>query len=175
MEKFCPKCGTKAVEDKSLFCDKCGTQLPVNIPENNSNCCPNCGAKILDKESTFCNKCGSSLTVTQHAISQSVVTPPVRTQPVIKYNKNPEYKKDDQNKFGRILSVIIISGIFYALSTFFIPYGESILVIKSSWLAGGFTEFYTILGYTCLALGWFFRIFPIIGILIIIAIITTKK
>jgi len=61
MEKFCPKCGTKAPDNQSLFCNKCGTQLPVSQPEKQDKICPNCGGEILDKESIFCARCGSSI------------------------------------------------------------------------------------------------------------------
>jgi len=58
MDTFCPKCGTQALDDQSLFCNKCGTKLPVNISEEPSNYCPNCKTKILDTEMVSCTRCG---------------------------------------------------------------------------------------------------------------------
>jgi len=58
MVTFCPKCGTQALDDQSLFCNKCGTQLPVNILEEPSNYCPNCKTKIPDREAVSCAQCG---------------------------------------------------------------------------------------------------------------------
>jgi uncharacterized surface protein with fasciclin (FAS1) repeats len=37
MPTFCLKCGTPAVDDKSLFCNKCGAQLIHPTPEYNEN------------------------------------------------------------------------------------------------------------------------------------------
>jgi ribosomal protein L37E len=60
MVTFCPKCGTPAVDDQSLFCNRCGTQLPVNIAEEPGNYCPNCKTKIHDGE-IACSRCGFPL------------------------------------------------------------------------------------------------------------------
>jgi hypothetical protein len=72
MVQFCPKCGTKAPDDESVFCNKCGTRLPPVIPEIKELICPKCGSKAPDEHSVFCNKCGSPL----HTI------PPVQVQPI---------------------------------------------------------------------------------------------
>jgi hypothetical protein len=58
MVTFCPKCGTQALDDQSLFCNVCGTQLPVKIPEEPGNFCPNCNTKIPDRETVSCTRCG---------------------------------------------------------------------------------------------------------------------
>jgi len=58
MVTFCPKCGTQALDDQSLFCNKCGTQLPVKISEEPGNFCPNCNTKIPDREAISCTRCG---------------------------------------------------------------------------------------------------------------------
>jgi len=34
MVKICPSCGTKAVDDQSLFCNKCGYPFPRDPPKN---------------------------------------------------------------------------------------------------------------------------------------------
>lgn len=44
---FCPSCGTKLVENKSIypvFCGKCGTEV-----SNVTNYCPSCGSRIIKK------------------------------------------------------------------------------------------------------------------------------
>jgi DNA-directed RNA polymerase subunit RPC12/RpoP len=64
MARFCPKCGTQALDDKSNFCNKCGTQLPIELI-NQNNECPHCGTPIIGKESRFCSRCGSELTSIQ--------------------------------------------------------------------------------------------------------------
>jgi hypothetical protein len=61
MVQFCPRCGTKAADDESLFCNTCGTRLPTVIQEKKELMCPKCGAKAPDEQSLFCNKCGSRL------------------------------------------------------------------------------------------------------------------
>ena len=57
----CPKCGTQAVDEQSLFCNKCGTQLPVSTPEKKIEYCPKCKAEIPDKNSVVCAQCNTPL------------------------------------------------------------------------------------------------------------------
>jgi len=61
MVQFCPRCGSKAIDDESLFCARCGSELPNPQQENEPESCPNCGREILDATSLFCDKCGSRL------------------------------------------------------------------------------------------------------------------
>ena len=58
MVTFCPKCGTQAVDDQSLFCNTCGTPLPGDIPEEPGNYCPNCRTNNLDIKTGSCSRCG---------------------------------------------------------------------------------------------------------------------
>ena len=58
MVTFCPKCGTQALDEQSMYCNKCGTQLPVNISEGSGTYCPNCNKKIPDSQAVSCKQCG---------------------------------------------------------------------------------------------------------------------
>jgi ribosomal protein L37E len=58
MVTFCPRCGTQALDDQSMFCNKCGTQLPANTLEEPGTFCPNCNAKIPEGETGPCARCG---------------------------------------------------------------------------------------------------------------------
>lgn len=89
MVQFCPKCGTKAPDDKSLFCNKCGTRLPPVIPEKKDNICPRCGAKTPDEQSVFCNKCGSPLQRIPPIQIQQAGARPAAARPVIKKKSCP--------------------------------------------------------------------------------------
>jgi hypothetical protein len=126
-----------------------------------SKFCSECGALIIDEDTKFCSHCGARLP----------------EQKTIKINGEfpiNNFKDNKNNKLGEILFLIIVSSIFYVFSTFFIPYGEGVLLIKSTGIMGGFTEFGTILGYFCLTIGWLFRISPAIAVLIIIYILIKK-
>lgn len=61
MVQFCPKCGTQAPDDESVFCNKCGAKLPPVIPVKKDILCPRCGTKATDEHSVFCDRCGSPL------------------------------------------------------------------------------------------------------------------
>lgn len=84
MVQFCPKCGTPAPDDQSLFCNRCGNQLPKIIPEEKNYTCPNCGTKIIDKQSVFCIRCGSSVSPSQ----------PPKSQPSQKMHNNKMIEND---------------------------------------------------------------------------------
>ena len=58
MVNFCPKCGTEAVDDQSLFCNRCGTQLPVSATQEPGTTCPHCSLKIPDRNAVKCSRCG---------------------------------------------------------------------------------------------------------------------
>ena len=58
MVTFCPKCGTQAVDDQSLFCNMCGSELPADTSEETGKYCPNCTTKITDREAVSCATCG---------------------------------------------------------------------------------------------------------------------
>lgn len=73
MVQFCPKCGTQAPDDESLFCNKCGARLPPVIPVKQHILCPQCGATMTDGHAAFCDRCGSPL---QRA-------PPAHVQPAV--------------------------------------------------------------------------------------------
>lgn len=77
MVQFCPKCGTKAPDNESVFCNKCGTRLPPVILEKPDIICPRCKTKFLDEQSVFCNKCGSPLERTPPVqVQQAAILPP---------------------------------------------------------------------------------------------------
>jgi len=67
MVQFCPKCGTQAPDDESVFCNKCGAKLPPVIPVKQDILCPRCGTKATDEHSVFCDRCGSPLPKTPQA------------------------------------------------------------------------------------------------------------
>jgi len=89
MVQFCPKCGTKAPDDESVFCNKCGTRLPPVIPEKMDNSCPRCGAKAPDEQSVFCNKCGSPLHTISQVQVQSTRAQPIAAPPVMRKKSCP--------------------------------------------------------------------------------------
>jgi hypothetical protein len=60
---------------------------------------------------------------------------------------------EEKNKSGKILALIFTSVLFYVMSTFFIPYGEGVLLVGSTGIGGSFTQFITIIGYFSLAVG----------------------
>jgi len=61
MVTVCPKCGTQAVDDQSLFCNKCGAQLAISTPEASREYCPNCKTNNLDRKTGSCTQCGFPL------------------------------------------------------------------------------------------------------------------
>jgi ribosomal protein S27AE len=74
MVTFCPKCGTQAVDDQSLFCNKCGMQLqdkseepeiPPVQPVIPTKKCPRCGAPVLDESRYYCKQCGAYVRTTR--------------------------------------------------------------------------------------------------------------
>jgi len=84
MAQFCPKCGTKALDDEARFCNKCGNKLPEIIHEKKDVVCPKCGNTILDKQSVFCDKCGSKLIAISPVRVPHVNEQPVITRPITK-------------------------------------------------------------------------------------------
>jgi hypothetical protein len=90
MVQFCPKCGTKAPDDESVFCNKCGTRLPPVISEKTVIICPRCGTKAPDEQSVFCNKCGTPLQEMSPAPIQQATTPQAATgRPVMRKKSCP--------------------------------------------------------------------------------------
>jgi uncharacterized membrane protein YidH (DUF202 family) len=87
--KFCHKCGTRAIDDKSVFCNKCGTQYIQSPPEKKDDVCQSCGTKILDKQSVFCNKCGSQISALPPVTVQQIETQPVVTRSLNKKKSCP--------------------------------------------------------------------------------------
>lgn len=79
MVQFCPKCGTQAPDDESVFCNKCGARLPPVIPVKRNILCPQCGAKMTDEHAAFCDRCGSPL---QRAPPAQVRPAVMRSAPV---------------------------------------------------------------------------------------------
>ncbi len=75
MVTFCPKCGTQAVDDQSLFCNKCGMQLqadPPDVPKIPpvqpvipTKKCPQCGAPVIDESRYYCKQCGAYIRTSQ--------------------------------------------------------------------------------------------------------------
>jgi hypothetical protein len=61
MVQFCPKCGTPARDDKSVFCNRCGSRIPPPVPEKTGKQCPACGTVNADPQAVFCNKCGARI------------------------------------------------------------------------------------------------------------------
>jgi hypothetical protein len=61
MVQFCPKCGTPARDDKSVFCNRCGSRIPPPVPEKTGKQCPACGTVNADPQAVFCNKCGTRI------------------------------------------------------------------------------------------------------------------
>ena len=90
MVTHCPKCGTQAVDEKSLFCNICGTQLPVSTPEKKSEYCPKCKAEIPDKNSVVCAQCNSPL------FQKTVLVQPARPAKICPHCNEPVF---DQNRY----------------------------------------------------------------------------
>ena len=85
MVQFCPKCGTPARDDTSVFCNRCGSRIPPPVPEKTENRCPSCGTINADPQAVFCNKCGSRLHIippvqVQPAVARPAAAPPVKKQ-----------------------------------------------------------------------------------------------
>jgi DNA-directed RNA polymerase subunit RPC12/RpoP len=120
MVKSCHKCGTKSIDDESLFCNKCGTKFIQNPLEKKDNSCPNCGAKILDKEALFCNKCGS-----QFSTNTTIMTKPVVTQ-----SSNNKYPTKSDHNYEPNWVLILAFG--FGLLSIFVPPLLIIIVIASA-------------------------------------------
>lgn len=61
MEIHCPRCGSRAPDNKSQFCDKCGNKLPDALPQSTITACIHCGKKAPSGNSLFCDYCGTVL------------------------------------------------------------------------------------------------------------------
>ena len=84
MVQFCPKCGTAARDDKSVFCNRCGSRIPPPVPEKTEIRCPSCGTINADPQAVFCNKCGAGLhtvppVLARPAGARPAAAPPVKT------------------------------------------------------------------------------------------------
>jgi len=89
MVQFCPKCGTAARDDKSVFCNRCGSRIPTPVPEKTGNRCPSCGTINADPQAVFCNKCGSGLHTVPPVQVRHATAPPAAAPPVQKQDRCP--------------------------------------------------------------------------------------
>lgn len=83
MVQFCPKCGTQAPDDESVFCNKCGARLPPVVPVKQDIVCPRCGTKITDEHSVFCDRCGSPLPKAPQPQARQTRKQPAAAPPVV--------------------------------------------------------------------------------------------
>lgn len=147
------------------------------------NFCPKCGKQTPNEQSLFCDKCGYSLNATQQIKTESVVTPLIKNNPEIKYNKNQDYeKKVDQTKagpFGKIVFVVLSTIITYficeVLSSFLILYGNGLLKLSSSSNSGDISQMENTIGNISLTLGTLTKIAPIIVLLVLTALVFQKE
>jgi uncharacterized surface protein with fasciclin (FAS1) repeats/DNA-directed RNA polymerase subunit RPC12/RpoP len=129
MPTLCLKCGTPAVDDKSLYCNKCGTQL-IHPTAEKSEDCPQCGTKIPDKKSVFCSRCGSP--ISQNPSEDIEISHSIGIETTMQENKKPSKKgtllsgvgslsgshkslshKSQPKKPMKRTSIIIISLVFF--------------------------------------------------------------
>jgi hypothetical protein len=90
MVQFCPRCGTQAPDDESVFCNKCGSRLPPVITKKPEIICPQCGMKAPDAQSVFCNRCGTPLQrLPPVQIPRTVVPRVLAAPPVINRKRCP--------------------------------------------------------------------------------------
>ena len=83
MVQFCPKCGTQAPDDESVFCNKCGARLPPVIPVHQDILCPRCGTKVTDVHSVFCDRCGAPLPQARQPPARQILKRPAAAPPVM--------------------------------------------------------------------------------------------
>jgi hypothetical protein len=92
MAKFCKKCGTRTVDDVSLFCNICGTKLSEYRPEKKSDTLQNSGMIPVSGEKD------DRMGITEFSVPPTTIT-----------------RKAEKNKRRIDIGIIIVLGILFSL------------------------------------------------------------
>jgi DNA-directed RNA polymerase subunit RPC12/RpoP len=129
--------------------------------------CSECGKAISDENMKFCPDCGEKLP--KQKSEQKIDKIAEKNEPLV---DKPTPRVSIKTFW--IIALIMISIILYPFSWFFIPYGESMFIIKSSGILGSAAVSLPYIGYFCLAVGWICKNFWIFAAIIIIGLLLSS-